>query len=116
MTSIVRAQASVSKGVTGVANVRFGSKADICSAIGHVRSSPESGHMRRNKSCLLWANSGHGQFKRPSQLSATKGNEPTLVRPWSWGILVYPPILHNNFEVLGGVGDQVDILQWIAID
>jgi hypothetical protein len=25
-------------------NVRFGSKADICSAKGHVRFTPESGH------------------------------------------------------------------------
>jgi hypothetical protein len=29
-------------GATG--NVRFGSKADICAAIGHVRFTPESGH------------------------------------------------------------------------
>jgi len=27
-----------------------------------------------------------------------------------------PPILHDDLEVLGGVGDQVDILQWIAVD
>ena len=25
----------------------------------YVRSSPESGHMRCNDECLLWANSGH---------------------------------------------------------
>src|SRR5215472_17698089 len=35
---------------------------------------------------------------------------------WSRDILVYPPILHDDLEVLGGVGDQVDILQWIAVD
>src|SRR5262249_40227803 len=35
---------------------------------------------------------------------------------WSPDILVYPPILHDDLEVLGGVGDQVDILQWIAVD
>src|SRR6202140_4087379 len=34
----------------------------------------------------------------------------------SKGVLVYPPILHDNLEVLGGIGDQVDILQWIAVD
>jgi hypothetical protein len=31
-----------------VRNVRFGSKADICTAIGHVRFTPESGHVRCN--------------------------------------------------------------------
>src|SRR5262249_22764059 len=39
--------------------VRFGSKADICSAKGHVRFTPESGHVRCTSPCLLWANSGH---------------------------------------------------------
>ncbi len=28
-------------------------------AIGHVRFTPESGHVRRNFACPLWANSGH---------------------------------------------------------
>ena len=41
-------------------------------------------------------------------------NRPEWLR--SQGILVYPPILHDNLEVLGGVGDQVDILQWISVD
>jgi hypothetical protein len=29
-------------------NVLFGSEVDICAAIGHVRFTPESGHMRCN--------------------------------------------------------------------
>jgi len=29
-------------------------------AKGHVRFTPESGHVRRTRPCLLWANSGHG--------------------------------------------------------
>src|SRR5262245_15166954 len=41
-------------------HVRFGLKADICSAKRYVRFTPESGHVRRTRSCLLWANSGHG--------------------------------------------------------
>jgi hypothetical protein len=32
-------------------------KADICSAKGHVRFTPESGHVRCNQRCPLWANS-----------------------------------------------------------
>src|SRR5262245_39694775 len=40
-------------------NVRFGSKADICFAIGHVRLTPESGHVQCIHLCLLWAISGH---------------------------------------------------------
>jgi len=57
--------------------VRFGSEADMCSAKGHVRFTPESdresghaanGHvcftpksglMQCNSQCLLWAKSGH---------------------------------------------------------
>jgi len=33
--------------------VRFGSKADICSAKSHVRFTPESGHWIRHFRCLL---------------------------------------------------------------
>src|SRR5262245_9061622 len=43
-------------------NVRFGSKADICSAKRHVRFIPESGHVRCTSPCLLWANSGHAHL------------------------------------------------------
>ena len=39
--------------------VRFGSKTDICSATGHVRFAPESGHVQCKCPCPLWANSGH---------------------------------------------------------
>src|SRR5262245_18486782 len=35
------------------------SKADICSAVGHVRFTPESGHVRCTSPCPLWAKSGH---------------------------------------------------------
>ena len=45
----------------------------------------------------------------------TRDNERTGVLR-SQGVLVYPPILHDDFEVLGGVGDQVDIFQRIAVD
>jgi hypothetical protein len=38
--------------------IRFGSKADICSAKRHVRFTPESGHVQCTSSCLLWAKSG----------------------------------------------------------
>ena len=38
-------------------DVRFGSKADMCSAKGHVRFTPESGHMQCNNKCPLCANS-----------------------------------------------------------
>src|SRR3984957_19381145 len=31
-------------------------------------------------------------------------------------VLVDLAVLHDELEVLGGVGDQVDILQWIAVD
>ena len=41
------------------ADVRFGSKADICNAKRHVRFTPKSGHVQCTGSCLLCANSGH---------------------------------------------------------
>ena len=37
----------------GFSNVRFGSKADICNANRHVRSTPESGHLRRIQMALV---------------------------------------------------------------
>jgi hypothetical protein len=37
----------------------LGQKADICTAIGQVRFTPESGHVRCNQGCPLWAKSGH---------------------------------------------------------
>ncbi len=40
-------------------HVRFGSKADICSAKRHVRFTPKSGHRGARSKCPLSANSGH---------------------------------------------------------
>src|SRR5262249_31869940 len=40
-------------------DVRFGSKADMCSAKRHVRFTPKSGHVRCKQECPLWAKSGH---------------------------------------------------------
>jgi hypothetical protein len=42
-----------------VANVRFGSTADMCSAKGHVRFTPESDIKCDIMECPLWAKSGH---------------------------------------------------------
>src|SRR5262249_38140693 len=39
--------------------VRFGSKADICSAKRYVRFTPKSRHVRCSSRCPLWAKSGH---------------------------------------------------------
>ena len=44
------------------ADVRFGSKADMCSAKRHVRFTPESGHVRCTTLCPLSANSGHSSI------------------------------------------------------
>ena len=40
-------------------NVRFGSKADMCNAVGDVCFTPESGHVHCNSACPLCANNGH---------------------------------------------------------
>ena len=47
------------------ANVRFGSKADICNAKRHVRFTPESGHVRCKEGCPLSARSGHSARHLP---------------------------------------------------
>ena len=39
-------------------DVRFGSKADMCGAIGHVRLTPESGHLRLPLECPLVPKAG----------------------------------------------------------
>jgi len=49
------------EGVDDRGYVRFGSKADMCSAKRHVRFTPKSGHVQCNQGCPLWANSGHGK-------------------------------------------------------
>ena len=43
----------------GRSNVRFGSKADMCSAQADVRFTSNSGHVRCKKRCPLCAKSGH---------------------------------------------------------
>ena len=50
-----------SKWVWSESHVRFGSKADMCSARRHVRFAPESGHLQCNSVCPLSANSGHAR-------------------------------------------------------
>src|SRR5262245_24688794 len=42
-------------------DVCFGSKADICGALGHVRFTPESRHVQCSSRCPLWAKSGHSR-------------------------------------------------------
>ena len=68
------------------ADVRFGSKADMCSAKGHVRSTPESGHVQCNSVCPLSANSGH-----PSYYSITSSARPInvlgMLRPSAFAVL-----------------------------
>jgi hypothetical protein len=68
-----------------------------------------------DQSTTLWVESSSTGDSRLRGARPTRDmNRPE--RLWSRRILVYPPVLHDNLEVLGGVGDQVDILQWIAID
>jgi hypothetical protein len=45
--------------VESQANVRFGSKADICAATSHVRFTPNSGHLVRFAACPLCVKNGY---------------------------------------------------------
>jgi hypothetical protein len=87
----------------GSAHVRFGSEADMCSAKGHVRFTPESdresghaanGHvcftpksglMQCNSQCLLWAQSGHHDLLSAESSGASEAEGIILgreVRKW----------------------------------
>src|SRR5262245_8433330 len=44
-------------------NVRFGSKADMCSAQAHVRFTPESDIKCDMVECALWADGGRSWFR-----------------------------------------------------
>jgi hypothetical protein len=50
----------------------------------------------------------------PYETLVAMGQQGTWL--WSWQSLVYPPALHDNLKVLGGFGDQFDILQRVALD
>src|SRR5262249_23623959 len=70
----------------GVANVRFGSKADICRALGHVRFTPESGHLQCINVCLLWARSGHRRLYSITSLACARSAGGTVM-PTALGVL-----------------------------
>src|SRR4029077_8136448 len=53
------------------ADVRFGSKADMCNAKRHVRSYPKSGHVQCTRACLLSAISGLTQRSKKDRYSMT---------------------------------------------
>jgi len=72
--------------VKALRNVRFGSKADMCSANRHVRFTPESGHVRRNLGCPLWANSGHAATYSITS-SARASSAGGTVRPRAFAVL-----------------------------
>jgi TRAP-type uncharacterized transport system substrate-binding protein len=64
------------------ANVRYGSLADICSAKGHVRFTPNSGHLQRASLCPLCANSGHRQpYSITSSARASSAGERAMADP-----------------------------------
>ena len=79
-------------------NVRFGSEADICSAKGHVRFTPESGHVQCTSSCPLCANSGLMQRSKGSLFDQLVGDRKQI----RWDI---------KAERFGGceVDDEIDL-------
>jgi ClpX C4-type zinc finger len=63
-------------------HVRFGSKADICSAKRHVCFTPESGHVQRNYGCPLRANSGHRPPAQPFRSAGLSWYDPIHLAGW----------------------------------
>ena len=76
-------QLRVSLSGFGYRYVRFGSKADIRAAKGHVCFTPESGQGEAQSECPLWAISGHD-----TPANAVKGHGPPLSARTAriWGI------------------------------
>src|SRR5262249_17968915 len=83
-TSIVPIRTCDLEGV----DVRFGSKADICSAKRHVRFTPESGHMRCSSRCPLWAKSGHSmptmRMKKRDRLATVPFVDKEPISNYGW--------------------------------
>jgi hypothetical protein len=50
----------------------------------HVRFAPESRHVQRSTSCLLWANSGHQSVTCPSRGRDGRYNLRVLIDGRSW--------------------------------
>src|SRR5262249_43414493 len=67
-------------------NVRFGSKADMCSAHAHVRFTPESDIKCDIWECPLWAKSGHSRHHSISS-SARERSEGGMVSPSVFAVL-----------------------------
>jgi hypothetical protein len=63
-----------------MADVRFGSKADMCSALGDVRFTPESGHESRRALCLLCQKRTSDRYSITSSSRSDPGNKVGLVR------------------------------------
>ena len=80
-------------------DVRFGSKADICSAKRHVRFTPKSGHLQRTSRCPLCANSGlmhcSKQHRYSITSSAVVSSDGGIVRPSVFA--VFRLITNSNF-------------------
>src|SRR5262249_22028202 len=60
------------------------SSIQLCS--GHVRFTPESGHVQRTRRCLLWAKSGHRDDYSIAS-SATDSSDGGTVRPSVFAVL-----------------------------
>jgi len=73
------------KGTLAGLNVRFGPKADMCSARRHVRFTPESGHVQSKEECPLRAKSGHRRYSITSLARAS--NVGGTVRPSALAVL-----------------------------
>src|SRR5215510_8275761 len=72
----------------------------VCNPKNHVRFTPESGHVQRTRSCLLWANSGHSRRVRPFiekryRRDVEHARARALYRFRS-GLLAGPAIQNNN--------------------
>ena len=77
------------------ATVRFGSLADILHCNWHVRFTPETGHVRCTRRCLLCANSGH-RLGYSITSSARASSERGTVRPSALAVFILSTVSYSD--------------------
>ena len=79
-----------------LADVRFGSKADMCGAKWHVRFTTKSGHVQCTSRCPLCANSGLVHRGKQHRYSITSSARPTNGRLRPNALAVLRLIVNSN--------------------
>ena len=79
----------------------------MCSAKGHVRSTPKSGHVQRTSRCPLSAKSGHSRQGHATFLTGGIFHDPSMIE----GLFSFGQYMRNiRINLPSGAGSQLDSL------